>query len=156
MASASKIVGAAISSVPSLPECIVDTARTRTVKDGAQVILTAIAKENNLGTFESFAENLLSKIKALVTTARADSTASTCSLSREKMWTEFHELRATSLVSMWQKFLADIGCKRLKDPLLSQLVNQVLFEDYVKEYFTAPQSQEAAKAPSEKSLSLDE
>ena len=152
---ASGVVRAAISSVPFLPECTIDTSRTSAVRKAVKDLLEAIIKEENLDKFHSFSETLLSTLKTPLCNSKARCSSLSFPLVREKMLMEFHELRSTTLITMWNNFLADISCSNIKDLMLPQLVNQTLFVNYVKECF-AVQSNLGASKPHTHSLSTDE
>ena len=150
---ASEIVRAAISSVPSLPECAVNTPKTISTCDKAQQLITAVAKEENLDIFDTFADALLLKLHKPLTVARATCSSKSVSLVREKMWIEYQDMRSTTLVALWDKFFVDINCTHLKDHMLIQLINQLLFESIITEQFTKPKSIQPCQ---EHSLSGDE
>ena len=65
--------------------------------------------------------------------------------ARQSMWEEYHKVRSTKLVSVWENFLSEVGITN-HSVLLMQMVNDVLFQELIKHYTTVIDHEKPTKA----------
>ena len=55
---------------------------------------------------------------------------------KENIWIEYAAIRANKLPELWNNFLASINCLNLgNDPLLTELINEQIFEGLLEKVF---------------------
>ena len=125
-------VRSAITLISSRKELAINTARTEMLKQYAHKLSVIVDKEENQKIFAEFSVNL---IDTLNSTLEMKEPAIVQKL-KENIWIEYAAIRANKLPELWNNFLASINCSNLgNDPLLTELVNEQIFEGLLEKVF---------------------
>ena len=86
--------------------------------------------------FAAFSEHLVALLMSTL-----QSSASSLSQQRKRLWVNFFKLRSEKLLSLWRAFLQDISCSSaIREPLFMELVNESLLQKLCKNMIPTPQS----------------
>ena len=110
-----------------------------------KLIEASTANDSRQDTFVKFALAIDKKLEGLAT----PSSTKNLSTQRKQLWSRFHASRTSELRNLWDNLYKSLGLNT-KDPLLSEYVNEKLFEQYVKSKF------EVVEQPSEPSQLTDD
>ena len=150
----SGIVRCAISTVLEKKAMMLDSTRVKDYKKVGQDILEKIVLgEAEVTAFDTFSTTLLCVFKSPFDHTRTYRSPGT---KRQKLWSEFHQLRVKRLPKIWEQLFKALDLQ-VDDPFLQQSANQEVFEILLMEHFTQQSSshgeQDAAESPP---LSKDE
>ena len=106
--------------------------RSKVAMQQAESLIEISRDTTHLTNFDDFAADLISTLET--TFSRSKGRTSSFVVARQRLWTEFHSVRSSVLVDVWNKFLKSVGVTRL-DPLIQQYINQKLYEDIVKSHY---------------------
>lgn len=130
-------------------EFLAGTSRALRVQSVGKTILGA-----NERVFKKFSQELVKLLKKPFM-SKLTSKCRSCSGKRTRLWTAFHKLSVKDLPCVWSKL-----CKTLKidckEPLFSQTVNLLVFEELLKEHFKCTVLEGPKDAREEIELSKDE
>ena len=151
---ATGLVRAALCSFVTEESVVEVSERNKKAQERVQYILSKVNDEDFLVKFDEFAQSILQTIEKSVRTSISSATSirAKCVL-REKLWSNFHQLRVVELESIWKDFFKKAEEERF-DPIVEQHVNQSLFKDLVKSHAPAPPSIGVSVSPP--TLSPDE
>lgn len=147
---ASGLVRAALSSILTDNTFTGISERSQTALSQVESVMEISSSEAYLNNFDEFAAELLSALEN--TFSKGCSCAHSTSLTREKLWMNFHQARCTVLVDIWNKFTKSLGVP--VDPLIQQHINQKLYEYIIKsKYATQPRtSRNSSLSPDEENV----
>ena len=141
----------ALASVLEQPEYLLPTPRNVAIRDSTKKLLETITAVGNIKVFENFSKNLVTSIQSIFPVS---SSASATDNSMEKLLSAFHKKRISELEGIWQFFFEKLGWQA-PDPMISQYINQTLFDSLVMNHFGAA-SHAKPKPPPSTSLTVDE
>ena len=115
-----------------------------------QSILSQISRRENREKFEDFSKTLISSLEqAMVVSANVK-----ChSTKRERFWATFHSKQVHELPGMWSSLIRSLGCEEVESArpggmvLLSQHINQRLFEEILRAHTSLIDDVEASQRP---------
>ena len=127
---------AIILSLPNNKKQAVHSPRTAAVKACVEEVLEACRNDQNNSRFAAFSEHLVALLMSTL-----QSSASSLSQQRKRLWVNFFKLRSEKLLSLWRAFLQDISCSSaVREPLFMELVNESLLQKLCKNMIPTPQS----------------
>ena len=130
---ASGIVRAAIAQLFDEESSFTCTERGKAIADFSRKIMEIVVQESNVELFDGFCQDLTSAIqKCIPSTTLSKSIADL----RQKAQIHFHNCRMSSLPPIWSRFSNAIGLV-IDEPLLTQSVNQHIFDTLLLEHFQA-------------------
>ena len=145
---ATGVVLAAITAILEDQDFAMNTPRMTTAKDMAKKLTDAsTGDEQSQYTFNCFALSLNEKLEALAT----PSSCKKLSIQRRQLWSRFHTSRVSELRDLWKTLCTSLGLdpRFAKDPLLSEYVNEKLFEEHLKVKFDVVEEQSEIPDPTE-------
>ena len=115
-----------------------------------QSILSQISRRENREKFEDFSKTLISSLEqAMVVSANVK-----ChSTKRDRFWATFHSKQVHELPGMWSSLIRSLGCEEVESirpggmVLLSQHINQRLFEEILRAHTSLIDDVEASQRP---------
>lgn len=145
---------AALSSFITDASVVEVSKRSKKAKEDVRILLAKTTDTTFIEIFGEFSQAIFTEIENCVCSCVSSSDYNWVKcVSRDKLWSLFHQLRLTKLVTIWKDSFEKMGQERL-DPLVEQRVNQTLFEDVLKTFI--PDSQPAQKLSQLPTLSPDE
>ena len=145
---------AALSSFITDANVVEVSKRSKKAKEDVRILLAKTTDTTFIEIFGEFSQAIFTEIENCVCSCVSSSDYNWVKcVSRDKLWSLFHQLRLTKLVTIWKDSFEKMGQERL-DPLVEQRVNQTLFEDVLKTFI--PDSQPAQKLSQLPTLSPDE
>ena len=145
------LVREALAAVLERKEYLLPTARNVGIREGTKTLLQAIIEVKNANVFDEIAESLVSSIQSVFPTS-----TSATERVREKVLSAFHAKRISELEGIWQDFFVKLGLQKPLDPMISQFVNQTLFDGLAMKHFGAASHASPPSHLPSTSLTFDE
>ena len=121
------------------------------IRSQADRILNEIVKDENMDLYDRFAGLLYETLESVVMSCMPLSSAG----SRHSLWVQYHKKRSNDLVDMWNQFMKDLNITD-SSILLTQMINDKLFEDLVKHHTTTSVEVDLSKSSKKQLSSLEE
>ena len=80
--------------------------RGKEALEQVKCLLSKISEENNIDTYDEFAQKLMDALERVY--ASASSTCTGKITLKERLWRQFHIVRLTKLCEIWTSFLATL------------------------------------------------
>ena len=125
------------------------TERGKAVADLSRKITEMVIQESNVELFDGFCQDLMSAIQKCMPSRTL---SKSIAVLRQKAQMQFHNCRMSSLPPIWSRFSNAIGLE-IDEPLLTQSVNQHIFDTLLVKHF---QAQEGPSSSIEVSTELTE
>lgn len=125
----------------------IESKRMKEIKSLCDKILGAIVLDQHTDIFDKFAGDLCALLEKEVVSRMPIRSA----LSRQHLWEAYHKVRSTKLPDVWKIFTGKLELEN--DVMLAQMINDKVFEDFIKLFTAIPEPLVPAKG---KLTSLEE